>query len=89
MAGTKRIPIARRRQPPPPPEATRLREKMRALRCTCPPASPLSCAGCRRWYALHDRLIDVLQTPPHVWPVTEPIRRVRQRSNGVAAALRL
>jgi hypothetical protein len=66
MAGTKRTPI---RRPPTggkiTAEAVRLYDVMRRVRCTCPGGE---CAGCRRWWKLHDELHTELRLQCWDWP---------------------
>ena len=67
MAGTKRIPLARRPATLVTPRAVELFVAMGKLRCTCNGHSS-SCEACDEWWRLHDELHDELCLKPHEWP---------------------
>jgi hypothetical protein len=77
---TKRTPIRRAANQRITPEAVEIFKSMRALRCTCPPIDwegkywerPDDCAGCVRWWSLHEKLGDALGiTDPGEFPCIE------------------
>jgi hypothetical protein len=73
MAGTKRTPINR----PPAggqitPETIALFDAMRRCKCVCSERDMGGeCAGCRRWWELHDQLHAALKLKPWDWPATQ------------------
>ena len=67
MAGTKRIPLARRPATQITPRAIELFVAMGKLRCSCNGHSSC-CEACDEWWRLHDELHDELCLKPHEWP---------------------
>jgi hypothetical protein len=71
---TNRTPIARPSAVQITSRALDLYEAMGRLKCTCAPSPPdeywkrKMCAGCERWYDLHDELNDELRCEPWEWP---------------------
>jgi hypothetical protein len=75
MSGTRRTPLARPPAVQITPRAIYLFVAMGKLRCTCAPRDwsgkyweHQPCAGCARWYDLHDELNDELRCEPWEWP---------------------